>query len=136
MPSAESGPGVTDSHGVGAAASQLGGGSRRAGRVAFMVMSNVLKPGERVEALAQGRYLGADAALAVTSDRVLLVNSREWDPDFESIQLAPGLTVQGWQDQRTACLVLTHAGGSAVFDRISDLAAAKAVADLVRSRVG
>jgi len=116
--------------------SQMGGGSRRAGRVAFMVMAAVLEPGERIEALAQCRYLGADAALAVTPDRVLIVNSREWDPDIESISFSPDLTVQGWQDQRSACLVFSHDGTTAVVDRISDMAAAKVVADLVRSRVG
>jgi len=114
----------------------MGGGSRRAGRVAFMVLSGALNPGERIDALAQCRYLGADAALAVTPDRVLIVNAREWDPDIESISFSPGLTVQGWQDQRSACLVFTHDGNASVVDRISNMAAAKAVADLVRSRVG
>jgi len=101
-----------------------------------MVMSAILEPGERVEALAQCRYLGADAALAVTGDRVLIVNSREWDPDIESIPFSADLTVQGWQDQRSACLVFEHDGAAAVVDRISDMAAAKAIAELVRSRVG
>ncbi len=136
MPSAEAGPGLTDTHGIGAATAQLTGGARRSGRQAFMVMAAVLQPEERVEVLGQCRFMGADAAIALTDKRLLIVNSREWDPDIETIDLAPGLTVQGWQDQRSASLVFTHAGGTSVVDKFSDMAIAKLLTDQVRSRVG
>ncbi len=136
MPSAEAGPGTTDSHGLGAAVSQLGGGSRRSGRIAFLVMASTLNPDERVEILGQCRYLGCDGAIAITDRRLLIVNSREWDPDIESIEIGSGLEVQGWQDQRHAALVFTHPGGSVLVDRISELPIAKLLADRVRSRVG
>jgi len=115
---------------------QLGGGSRRSGRIAFLVMAAALDDDERVGVLGQCRYLGCDAAIAATDKRLLIVNSREWDPDIESIPFESGLTVQGWQDQRHAALVFTHSGGTAVVDRISEMPIAKQLADWVRSRVG
>ena len=136
MPSAESGPGVTDPHGLGAAVSRLSGSSRKHGHAAFMVLARVLEEGEQVSVVTSCRFRGAPAALALSDRRLLVVNAREWEPDVLPIGLEPGLTVQGWQDERHAALVFTRDGHELVVDQIGDRAMAQEIAVGVRARVG
>lgn len=135
MPSAESGPGLTDPHGIGAAVGRLSGGARKAGHAAFLVLSHVLDEGEMVLSLTACRFRGAVGALALTDQRLLVVNAREWEPDVLPIGLEPGLTVQGWSDERRAALVFTRDGHELVVDQIADPALAQEIASGVRSRV-
>lgn len=136
MPTAEAGPGLTDSHGIGIAVAQLSGGARRSGHAAFMVLSHALDDGETVVTLVACRFQGAPGALALTDRRLVAVNAREWDPDVLTVPLEPGLTVQGWQDDRRAALVFTVDGREVVADRIPDPALAQQLAVAVRGRVG
>jgi hypothetical protein len=136
MPTAEAGPGPTDPHGLGAAVSRLSGSGRKAGYAAFMVLARVLGEGEQVAVVASGRFRGAPAALALTNQRLLMVNAREWEPDVLPVELAAGLTVQGWQDERHAALVFARDGHEIVVDRIGDRAMAQEIAAGVRARVG
>lgn len=135
MPTAESGPGTTDAHGIGAAAQALSGAARRAGHAAFLVLSGALDEGETVVTLTACRFQGANGALALTDRRLIVVNARQWDPDVLPISLEPGLTVQGWQDERQAALVFSRDGRDLVVDQIADLAKAQEIAAGVRSRV-
>ena len=110
--------------------------AKRAGKGAFLVIATTLEPGERVEALLQGKLRGEDAAAALTDRRVVLANDREWKPDVEIIELGPGLTVQGWQDDRSASLMFQRGGTSVTIEHISDRDQAQRMATLVRSRSG
>ena len=136
MPDASAGPGYTDPHGLGEAVARLSSGSRKAGNAAFAVLSVMLEEGERVESVVQCRYRGVDGALALTDRRLLAVNAREWDPDVTPIGLEPGLSVQGWQDDRRAALVFARDGHEIVVDRIADRGIAQQVAASIRARVG
>ena len=136
MPSAESGPGVTDPHGLGAAVSRLSGSSRKHGWAASMVLARILEDGEQISVVTSCRFRGAPAALALSDRRLLVVNAREWEPDVLPVGLEPGLTVQGWQDERHAALVFTRDGHELVVDQIGDPPMAQEIAVGVRARVG
>lgn len=136
MPDAASGPGLTDPCGLGAAVGRLSGSSRKNGQAAFLVLATALEPGEVVEIVAFGRFLGAPGALCLTNGRLLAANARNWEPDVVSVPFEAGLTVQGWQDERHAALVFHHAGGDLVVDQISDREMAQQVAAGVRAKVG
>jgi hypothetical protein len=109
--------------------------ARRAGRVAFAVIATELEPDEQVVVVLQGKFLGEDGAAVLTQRRLVLANDREWKPDIQSVPIGPGLTVQGWQDDRTASLVFVQGGTTTTIDQISDRELAQRVASLVRSRV-
>ena len=136
MPDAAGGPGLTDPAGLGAAVARLSGSSRKAGHAAFMVLARSLEPGEQVSVAAQCRFRGAPGAVALTDQRLIVVNSREWEPDVLPVGLEPGLVVQGWQDERHAALVFTRDGRDLVIDKISDSALAQEIAVGVRGRAG
>ncbi len=101
-----------------------------------MVLSTALKPAEIVQAIVHCRFLGADAALAVTDQRLVIANAREWDPDVVLVDLEPGLVIQGWQSERSAALVFSRDGHELVVDRIADRDGAQQIAAEVRRRVG
>lgn len=127
----------SDPHRLGPAIAPLGLLTKRSARVAFAVLGAVLDDGEVVELLVPGRFFGESGVLALTDRRLVLVNDREWKPDVERIALAPGLIVQGWQDDRSASLVFTTPGGRATtFDQIHERELAQRLATLVRSRIG
>jgi hypothetical protein len=68
--------------------------------------------------------------------RLLLANARPWKPDLEIIEDLTGMTVNGWQDGRTATLVLEHDGGQVVIDQIRDANLAQELAAVIRTRAG
>jgi hypothetical protein len=110
--------------------------AKRAGKGAFLVIANTLESGERVEVLLQGKFRGEDGAAALTDRRVVLANDREWKPDVEIVELRAGLTVQGWQDDRSASLTFQRGASGATLEHISDRELAQRMAALVRSRAG
>ena len=120
--------------GLGEAVGRLSGSARKAGNAAFFVLAMSLEPGERVETVVQCRYRGANGAMALTDRRLLIVNARQWHPDVTPVGLEAGLTVRGWQDERTAALVLSRDGHELVVDKIGDRAAAQQIAGAVRAR--
>ena len=136
MPTAAAGPGFTDPCGLGPAVARLGNSARRIGIAALSVLATELQDGEQVQVVAQGRYLGANGILALTDRRLLVTNDREWQPDITTIELAPGLTVKGWQDERRATLLFERHGHQLVIDQIGDRDLAHEIADGVRARVG
>lgn len=121
---------------MGVAISSLGMFARRSGKVAFTLLSHLLEDDERVEVVVVGRFLGEDGAAAVTNRRVVLVNDREWKPDVATIPFEPGVTVQGWADDRSATLAFQHGGRQVVIDQIGDRELAQRMATIVRSRCG
>ena len=95
-----------------------------------------LDPGERVEVVVQGRFLGEDGAAALTDRRIVLANDREWKPDVEVVALGPGLTVQGWADDRVASLTFQRGATSTTIEGISEKELAQRFAALARARIG
>ena len=77
------------------------------------MMALVLEADEQVEQVLVGRYLGQQAALALTSKRVLIVNEALWRPEVVSLATDDQLSVQGWHDNRTASLSFQCGGGPA-----------------------
>ena len=134
MPTAADGPGLVDSAGVGPAAGRMANSAYKTGRAALSVLSVELQEGERVQIVVQGRYLGANGILALTDRRVLVVNDREWQPDITTVELAAGLVVKGWQDDRRAALVFERDGHQMVVDQIVDRDLAQELAKGVRDR--
>ena len=110
--------------------------SRRGARTVALLVASVLGPGERVESVVSGRFLGASALVAVTDRRMLVVNDREWEPDIVPVGLEPGLEVEGRQDEHRAALVFRRGAAELVVDEIADTEAAREVAIMVRARVG
>ncbi len=134
MPDASAGGELIDPAGLGEAVSRLSGGARKAGNAAFFVIAMALEPEERVETVVQCRYRGADGAMALTDRRLLIANARQWQPDLTPVGLEAGLTVRGWQDERSAALVFGRDGHELVVDKIGDRALAQQIAAAVRTR--
>jgi hypothetical protein len=121
---------------MGQAVSALGMFSKRSGRVAFALVASLLDEGEVIEVLVQGRFRGEDGAAVLTDRRLVVANDREWKPDIEIVELGPGLTVQGWQDDRSAALVFQRGERTTTIDQIGERDLAQRMAALVRARVG
>ncbi len=129
-------PVPNDPSGLGAAAGRLGGGARKSGAVALGIASALLRDGEVVECVVLGRFAEANGVVALTNQRLLLANDRQWKPDVVSLAVDGGLVVQGWQDERTAALVFQHDTTSASVDHIGDRALAQEMAQRIRARTG
>ena len=136
MPDAASGPGTTDPHQLGAAVDRLSSSTRKASAAAFAVAAVSLAEGEIVQLAIGCRFLGADGAVVLTDRQMLITNARPWQPDVVPVALESGLTVQRWQDDRSAALVFARAGHELVVDQISDRAIAQELAAEVRRRSG
>ena len=68
--------------------------------------------------------------------RLLAVNDKSWKPDVVEIALDPALDVQGWQEDRTATLVLRRPDRTVLIDRIHEGQVAAELANTIRSRSG
>ncbi len=76
--------------------------------------------GEVVEAVVAGQLYGANALGALTNQRFVVVNDREFKPDVIALTVDAGCVVQGWQDDRNAALLVQSGGQSAQIERIAD----------------
>jgi hypothetical protein len=109
--------------------------SLRAARPSLGILTVTLRLGEKVEALVQGRINGAAAVAALTDQRVVLVNEREWSPEIMTFDIEGELVVQGLQDDRTASLTFVGRGENVTISTITDRPLAHDMARLVRSKV-
>jgi hypothetical protein len=125
---------ANDPHGLGAAYGRLGSGGRKAGKASTAAVGVLLRDGEVVECVVQGQIYGANAVAVLTNARLLIVNDREFKPDIIDIALDPSVTVQGWQDDRTASLLIQQGASSAQLERIADRALAMELAQRIRAR--
>jgi hypothetical protein len=123
---------IYDPHGVGVAASRMGSSGRRNGRVALAVLASVLREGEVVTMVVQGRVRGEQGVVALVGSKVILVNERQWKPDIVVIGLDSKLLVHGWQDDRSATLTFVVDDRPEVVERISDRGLAIELAQRVR----
>ena len=125
-----------DPHGIGAAAGRLGNHGRKAGNASFAILGVMMGEGEVVECLVQGRVNEADGLAALTNQRLLVLNERDWKPDVMAIPVDPATIVQGWQDDRTAALVFQSGDRAVTIDRIGDRPIAYELAQRFRARTG
>ena len=126
---------VEDPYGLAVAVGRLGLIDRRSAKVPVAILSAVLQEGDVVELLAHGRYRGYSAVGALVGPAVVLVNDRPWKADVIRIDLAPGLEVHGWQDDRAASLTFAGPGGPEALEGVGDRALAVEMAQRVRDRV-
>lgn len=129
------GPGAEDPHGIAAAVGRLGYIDRRSAKVPVAILSAVLHDGDVVELLAHGRFRGHSAVGALVGSAVVLVSDRQWKADVVRIELAPGLQVQGWQDDRAATLTFVGPGQPVALEGINDRALAVEIAQRARDRI-
>lgn len=101
-----------------------------------MVAGALLKEGERVQGLVQGTLGGRPAVGVLSDQRLLFVIDREWKPDVKELDVTHDLTVQGWQDGRTASLIVQAGGRSYTVERVADVALAHEFAAALRHRAG
>jgi hypothetical protein len=127
--------GPVDPHQLGLAVGRLGSAAKRHGKIAFIVASALLQDGEVVEALVQGHFEGQPGVAVLTQGRVLLVNEAQWKVASATVEIDPGLTVQGWQDDKVASLIFDSAGRQLTIDAIGDRALAQEMAGRVRAKV-
>jgi hypothetical protein len=113
---------------------RLGGGARRGSKAAAAALGVVLAEGEVVESVVAGQVYGANAIGALTNQRFVVVNDREFKPDVIDITVDAGCTVQGWQDDRSAALLVQSRGQSAQVERIADRPLAVEMAHRLRAR--
>jgi hypothetical protein len=127
-------PVVNDPHGLGIALGRLGGGARRGSKASAAAVGVLLDDGEVVEGLVAGQVYGSNALAILTNKRLLVVNDREFKPDVIEIALDSGTTVQGWQDDRSAALLVQGGGQRAQIERIGDRPLAMELAQRIRAR--
>jgi hypothetical protein len=125
---------VYDPHAVGAAVGRLNKNAQQSGRVALGILTALLAEGEYVECLVQGRVNDRDGIAALTNTRFLLLNDRQWKPDMLALTVDRSFSVQGWQDDRTAALVITSGDRSVTIDHIVDRPVAIEMAQRLRAR--
>ncbi|MDZ7734228.1 MAG: hypothetical protein U5R31_15165 [Acidimicrobiia bacterium] len=77
-----------------------------------------------------------DGVVAVTESYVVIVNDREWQPDVVHFRVGPGLTVRGWQDERTATLFFEEDGEQVIIEHIADPVIARETAEFLRRSPG
>jgi len=118
------------------ALARLGGGGRRGARAAANAVAVLLREGEVVECIVQGQYLGANAVVLLTNERLLVVNDREFRPDVVEFTVDDAVTVQGWADDRSASVRIQRNETTVQVERIGDRALAQELAQRIRGRAG
>jgi hypothetical protein len=112
----------------------MGSGGRKAAKASTAAAGVLLRDGEVVECLVQGQVYGANCVAVLTNARLLIVNEREFKPDVIDLVLDATVTVQGWQDDRTASLLIQQGPNSAQIERIADRPLAMELAQRIRAR--
>jgi hypothetical protein len=125
---------ANDPYGLGAAYGRMGSGARKAGKASIAAVGVLLRDGEVVECVVQGQIYGSACVAALTNTRLLIVNERQFKPDVIDITLDANVTVQGWQDERTASLLIQQGSNSAQIERIGDRPLAMELAQRIRAR--
>jgi hypothetical protein len=133
-PAAPVGP--ADPHGFVAAAGRLSNPARKAARIPATVAAALLHDGETVELMVVGRVLGLDAVAVLTDQRLLLVNDNALKPSVQGFEVDPELQVQGWEEGRTASLLLNRGQDGGRIDSIGDTGLAREMAGRIRARTG
>lgn len=125
---------VNDPAGLGAALARLGGGGRKGAKAAANAAAVLLREGEIVECVVQGQLYGSNAVALLTNGRLLIVNDREFRPDVVEFVVDAAISVQGWQDDRAAAVLIQRNELSAQIERIGDKPLAQELAQRIRAR--
>ncbi|HET8617619.1 MAG TPA: hypothetical protein VFM27_01585 [Acidimicrobiales bacterium] len=100
------------------------------------MLGSVLDEGDVVTMLVQGGVRGYAGVAALLPGKVVLVNERQWKPDVVVLPLDASLTVQGWQDERSAALTFIVDDRHDVVERILDRGLAIEIARRIRDMAG
>jgi hypothetical protein len=125
---------TNDPAGLGAALSRLGSGGRKGAKAPANAAALLLRDGEIAECVVHGQLYGANAIVVLTNQRLLVVNDREFRPDIVDITPDGSVSVQGWQDDRAAALLIQRNEVSVQIERIGDKPLAQELAQRIRSR--
>lgn len=125
---------ANDPFGLGAALGRLGSSGRKSAKASANAAAVLLRDGEVVECAVQGQLYGSNAIVVLTSERILIVNDREYRPDVVEVEVDGAVTVQGWQDDRAAALLIQRNEVTAQIERIGDKALAQEIAQRIRAR--
>ncbi len=126
--------GSADPHGFEAHVARMSEATRPYAEVPVLLAAMVLSDSETVIVVVPGLIDEVVGVAVVTDRRVLLVSGRRWKPVVVEFAIAPGLTVEGWQDAQSAMLTF-HAGHTARIAGIVDKPLAFEAAGVVRDRV-
>lgn len=128
--------GPPDPHAFLPSVGRLSNAARKAARVPATVAAALLAEGEMVELMVVGKVFGRDAVSVLTDKRLLVVNDNELQPFVQEFEVSDELTVQGWEEGRTASLIFTKGEQSGRVDAIVDTALAREMAGRIRARTG
>lgn len=120
---------------MGRLSTGLTGGPRKAAKPCATALAVLLRDAELVECLVVGTLHGETGIAALTTERLIFINEREWTPYVAELPVAPGLSVQGMQDERTASLTFVLGEASITIERIVDRPLAMEMAQRIRARV-
>lgn len=127
-------PTVDDPHALAPAVARLTNSARKSARVALAIVSATLDDGEVVVFLVAGEVDGLPGIAVLTTNRLVLVNERQWRPDRIEFALDSSLTVRGEAAGADATLTIEHAGRTAVIAKIGDVPLAQEMAQRIRAR--
>jgi len=125
----------SDPHKMMKAVGELAPASVAAGRASLFVLSVVMRPSEELACVVQGRINNQNGVAALTDQRVLLVNEREWSPEVTVFEIGTDLVVQGLQDESTASLTFIAGGQRLTASGITDRPVARQLATMLREKV-
>jgi hypothetical protein len=118
------------------AAGRLSNPARKAARIPATVAAAILHDTEVVELMVVGRVLGLDAVAVLTDERLLLINDNALKPSVQAFEVDGELQVQGWEEGKTASLVLTRGQDTGRIDSVGDTGLAREMAMRIRARTG
>ncbi len=125
-------PPVPDAHGLAAAVGRLHPDAVEAASVPISVCGALLERDEVVLAAVTGQMLGHAAVVVLTTQRVLVVNGRRWQPIVDQFSLSPELVVRGRHDRDIASLTFSQGDQLSTVDAITEVALAVEVAERIR----
>ena len=123
---------VPDQYGLSAAVARLRPDDQERAAVPISVCGALLRHGEVVLGAVTGQMLGHVAVVVVTTERVLVVNGRRWQPIVDIFDVGPGLSVRGRHDRDVAALTFSDDDRLATVDGITEVTMAVDLAERVR----
>lgn len=109
---------------------------RARARTVLVVVGALLGDQEQVLGLVVGQMLGHPAVLALTVDRVLVVNDRPWQPVVDEYALDEELEIRGRHDRNMAAIGLGDGHQLSMVDGVRDVITAVSLVERIRSLTG
>ena len=123
---------VPDPHGLSAAVGRLRPTDQEWAAVPISVCGALLRHDEAVLAAVTGQMLGHPAVVVLTTQRVLVVNGRRWQPIVDAFEIGPSLTVRGRHDRDVAALTFVDETRLSTVDGISEVGLAVELAERIK----